>query len=207
MGHTFQYPFKPRSFVRCAHVCDNLGDHETRYVTCEEPVKGRFVVVYGEERGQIQMCEFEVFGNVISGSQLTRDGFFYQYAEFVFGMVLILPKSSVCTSLHKINDPKRLFVTSICFSLWKSCNDFSWILADLVNVAVNKSVFMSSTDGNSTAELAVDGYARVDPKFCSQTTNQIGAWLVVNLQAEFWISSVIITNGGLPHLLFIPLII
>ena len=116
VGDTFQYPFKPRSFTRRAHVRGYLGDHETRYVTCEEPVNGRFVVVYQEERGQIQMCEFEVFGNVISGRQLTRDGFFYQYAEFVFGMVLILPKISVCTRLHKMNDPKRLFVTSICFS-------------------------------------------------------------------------------------------
>ena len=74
-----------------------------------------------------------------------------------------------------------------------------------MNVALNKPTFTSSTDGNNTAELAVDGDARVDPKFCSQTTNQIGAWLIVNLQAEFWISSIIITNGGLVHLQSIPL--
>ena len=54
-------PFNPRHFHPCAHVRGYLGDYETRYVTCEEPVKGRYVAVYREERGQIQMCEFEVF--------------------------------------------------------------------------------------------------------------------------------------------------
>ena len=74
VGHTFHLPFEPQSFTPCVHVRGYLGDHETRYVTCQEPVKGNLVVVYREEKGQIQMCEFEVFGTAISGRQLTRSG-------------------------------------------------------------------------------------------------------------------------------------
>ena len=75
VGHKLQLPFIPQHFTPCAHVYGYLGDYETRYVTCDEPVRGRFVAVYREENGQIQMCEFEVFGNAISGRQLTRDSF------------------------------------------------------------------------------------------------------------------------------------
>ena len=57
-------PFDPRQFTPCAHVC---GSYETRYIKCDKPVRGRFVVVYGEERGQIQMCEFEVYANQTTG--------------------------------------------------------------------------------------------------------------------------------------------
>ena len=64
-------------------------------------------------------------------------------------------------------------------------NSFIWKIADQVNVAANKPAFMSSTDGNNTADLAVDGNARVDPKFCSRTDLQSLPWFVVNLQAEF----------------------
>ena len=67
VGDTFQHPFDPRRFVLCAHVHGDLGDHETRYVTCDEPVRGRYVIVYRLNEGQIQMCEFEVFGTAISG--------------------------------------------------------------------------------------------------------------------------------------------
>ena len=67
VGNKPQLPFQPSTFIPCAHVRGYLGDYETRYVTCEEPVKGRFVAMYLEERGQIQMCEFEVYGNQIQG--------------------------------------------------------------------------------------------------------------------------------------------
>ena len=67
VGDTFQLPFDPRRFTLCAHVRGYLGYHETRYVTCDEPVNGRFVVVYREEKGRIKMCEFEVFGHEILG--------------------------------------------------------------------------------------------------------------------------------------------
>ena len=60
-------PFNTRYFRPCAHVRGYLGDYETRYVTCDEPVRGRFVAVYREERGQIQMCEFEVFSSKNTG--------------------------------------------------------------------------------------------------------------------------------------------
>ena len=70
VGHTLQLPFEPQHFTPCAHVPDYLRDYETRYVTCDKPVRGRFVVVYRQERGQIQMCEFEVFGSVISGRRI-----------------------------------------------------------------------------------------------------------------------------------------
>ena len=56
---------------------------------------------------------------------------------------------------------------------------------------------MSSTDGNNTAELAVDGDSRIDPKLCARTTNQSGPWLVSDLQAEFLVAGIAITNGGL----------
>ena len=67
VGSTLQVPFQPSTFTPCAHVHGYLGDYETRYVTCEEPMKGRFVAVYLEERGQIQMCEFEVYGDQTQG--------------------------------------------------------------------------------------------------------------------------------------------
>ena len=67
VGSRLEVPFQPSTFIPCAYVRSYLGDYETRYVTCEEPVKGRFVVVYREERGQIQMCEFEVYGNQTQG--------------------------------------------------------------------------------------------------------------------------------------------
>ena len=75
IGDNFQIPFEPTSFTLCAHVRGYLGDYETRYVTCDEPVKGRFVVVYRKEKGQIQMCEFEVFGMANSGKfdHMSRD--------------------------------------------------------------------------------------------------------------------------------------
>ena len=88
----------------------------------------------------------------------------------------------------------------------KSYNTFSCILVDQKNVAVNKPAFMSSTLRNNSTELTVDGDNRIHPKLCAWATNQWGPWLVVNLQAEFWISSVIITNGGLPRLQFTALI-
>ena len=46
-----------------------LGDYETRYITCDEPVRGRYAAVYREEKGQIQMCEFEVYSYQSSGIQ------------------------------------------------------------------------------------------------------------------------------------------
>ena len=67
VGNRLEVPFDPTSFTPCAHVRGCLGDHETRYVTCNEPVRGRFVVVYREERGKIKMCEFEVYGNQTEG--------------------------------------------------------------------------------------------------------------------------------------------
>ena len=70
VGDRFQIPFDPTSFTLCAHVRGYLGDYETRYVTCDKPVRGRFVVVYREEKGQIQMCEFEVFGTSTSGMSI-----------------------------------------------------------------------------------------------------------------------------------------
>ena len=73
-------------------------------------------------------------------------------------------------------------------------------------MVVKKPAFMSSTDGNNTAELAVDGDIRIHPMLFARTTNQEGPWLVVNMQDEVWISSVIITNGGEPRLQFIPFI-
>ena len=64
------FDFNPRGFTRCVHVPGNLGDYETQYVTCDEPIRGRYVAVYREERGQIQMCEFEVYQN---------SGYYYEY--------------------------------------------------------------------------------------------------------------------------------
>ena len=66
----FQIPLESSQFTRCAHVRGYLADYETRYVTCDKPVRGRFVVVYRQERGQIQMCEFEVFGTSTSGKMV-----------------------------------------------------------------------------------------------------------------------------------------
>ena len=62
---------------------------------------------------------------------------------------------------------------------------------------MKKPAFMSSTDGNNTAELAVDGDSRIHPRLCARTTNQLGPWLVGDLQAEFLVAGVTITNGGL----------
>ena len=62
------FNLNPKSLTRCAHVRGYLDDYETRYVTCDEPVKGRYVIVYREEKGQIQMSEFEVYGSQISGT-------------------------------------------------------------------------------------------------------------------------------------------
>ena len=67
VSNDFRFPFHPRSFTSCAHVPGYLGDYETRYITCDEPVKGRYAAVYREDRGQIQMCEFEVYSYQSSG--------------------------------------------------------------------------------------------------------------------------------------------
>ena len=71
-------------------------------------------------------------------------------------------------------------------------------------MALNKPAFISSTDGNSTAELAVNGDIRIHPKLCARTTNQWGPWLVGDLQAEFLVAGVTITNGGSVLNLLLP---
>ena len=53
-----------------------------RYVTCEEPVKGRFVAVYREERGQIQMCEFEVFRSQNTGKHTKMNTKFISFVAY-----------------------------------------------------------------------------------------------------------------------------
>ena len=57
--------FNPEDFTRCTYVMGPLGEGETRTITCDEPVVGRYVTVYqkAEKSISLAICELEVYGN------------------------------------------------------------------------------------------------------------------------------------------------
>ncbi len=55
--------FDPKGYSLCVHVSGRLRIKETRNLTCDEPVQGRYVTVYMEQPEIQALCEVEVYGS------------------------------------------------------------------------------------------------------------------------------------------------
>ena len=78
------------------------------------------------------------------------------------------------------------------------CHSTVSFVPDRENLALNKPALQSSVYKLGFAKKAVDG--NMDTNYlhhsCSHTLRQRGAWWVVDLQSEYVIDEVVITNRG-----------
>ena len=54
-------------FTTCAHVPGRLESSETRSISCNESVQGRFVTIYMTRKEVLTLCEVEVYGTIVTG--------------------------------------------------------------------------------------------------------------------------------------------
>ena len=57
-----------KEFMTCAHIAGKLEPSETRLISCNRPVKGRYITICMNRQEALTLCEVEVFGKPVSGS-------------------------------------------------------------------------------------------------------------------------------------------
>ncbi len=55
--------FDPANFAICKYFPGKLNPRETRNLTCDEPVQGRYVTIYMQQQSTLVLCEVEVHGS------------------------------------------------------------------------------------------------------------------------------------------------
>ncbi len=57
------YALDLRNFSTCGNVIEKLLIHKTQLVTCDKPVKGRYVTIFKKRPAPFVLCEVEVLGS------------------------------------------------------------------------------------------------------------------------------------------------
>ena len=65
------YSFNPENFTHCVHVPGRQLDLDAQPFPCDEPIKGRYVVVYLEtyRHTALTLCEVQVQGTPVTGNR------------------------------------------------------------------------------------------------------------------------------------------
>ena len=159
--------FKPSTSTQCAHVPRQLDAGETRVVQCTQAVQGRYVTVNLEQENALTLCEFQVHGTPAAGERPLPFFVKWQFSNDH-------PYVSVTTTTEFVSDSRNLVLKK---PAWQSSN--------------------YSHDG--LAHEAVDG----DPSnnffkdySCTHTQGDPIPWWTVDLQGEYLVTEVVITNRG-----------
>ena len=149
-----------------------LRTSETRVIQCNHPVRGRYVTVNLNQLNPLTICEFEVHGTPAGN-----------HSFFVFSEQI----SIICNE-------KLLCTFSVKMTLLTSASR---------NLALNKPAWQSSIYANKhdhgLPHEAVDGNASSDyvtDFSCTHTKDDTIPWWTVDLEGQFMVEEVVITNRG-----------
>lgn len=160
------YPETTESQI-CSTIIEALPVGQTE-IACEKQVRGRYVRLLKYDGTSLTLCEFEVFGTLVSD-----DDDHYSKSD-----------ASMSKKTNALQGSNKIHYS-------KACED------GCVNVALHKSASQSSLSHFKWfAGVAVDGskYDRIWEDSCTHTKTEDETWWMVDLEEIFDIVSIRITN-------------